>query len=321
MQSQNLRLVTPNQSESTPSYLELLAKVKLALDSATEVAVNAADIRPYPNQPRTHFNADSLRRLSESIDAGGQTTSGMIRSKPGETNYELIDGERRWRAIRMIPEDRRPLYKARLIKADDDVVQYLISGIANFNREGHTPLEAMETIDRLLSFNLPMKEIAALLGISEFWANQIHGLKKLEPNVSALLDPKLPKGEQIPVSAAIQISKIDPKLQAELATKVMSKDITLGRLRGEVVRLAKAEGVNIRLRELGPHKKWESFKNKTEVVTRTASDALAIIESNDIDGIIKSNPEMANLLFTKLEEAKKTCAMIQSMITIAKENI
>src|SRR6185436_17736691 len=104
-----------------------------------------------------------------SIDAGGQTTSGLIRRKAGnrqyemlvekdgiqykpehegldkilekggrlvlsefagKTGYELIDGERRWRSILLIPRPRRPLYKAKLIDAEDDVIRFLISGVA-----------------------------------------------------------------------------------------------------------------------------------------------------------------------------------------------
>src|SRR3989338_1383212 len=181
------------------AYLDLLARVKKALETGREISVPFSDIRPYPTQPREHFNADSIRRLSASIDAGGQTSSGMVREKPadiqyeiidtgatveprqvsGHTQHELIDGERRWRGVGLIPESRRPLYRAKLIVAEDDVVQYLISGITNFNREGHTAVETLKTIQRHIEFEFPMDEIARLLGISEHWAKQIYGLRKL----------------------------------------------------------------------------------------------------------------------------------------------
>jgi len=104
-------------SKDEYDYLGLLARVKKALETGREISIPFSDIRPYPTQPRDYFNADSIRRLSASIDAGGQTSSGMVREKPadiqyeivdtgvavdprqvaGHTRHELIDGERRWR--------------------------------------------------------------------------------------------------------------------------------------------------------------------------------------------------------------------------------
>lgn len=309
----------PNSSGEQYSYLQLLARVKAALDSATNVSVSAADIRPYPNQPRTHFNEDGIRRLSEAIDAGGQTTPGLIREHLGRTRYELIDGERRWRAVNQIPETRRPEYKALLIQADDEVVQFLISGTANFNRENHTALEVTETIDRLVGFGLPMKEIASLLGISEHWAYQMHGLKKLSPEVVAMLDPSLPKGQQLPVVAAIQISKIEPRLQRGIAERVLSKDISLGRLRGEVVRVAHRAGSSIRTREVSPLKRWESFGKRIEQSARSMGDADHVVEDGTIDRIIKAHPQETARAVHNLRSAKKAIERIEEAIRRAQQ--
>src|SRR3989338_8416555 len=73
------------------AYLDLLARVKKALETGREISLPFSDIRPYPTQPREHFNADSIRRLSASIDAGGQTSSGIVREKRADLRYEIID--------------------------------------------------------------------------------------------------------------------------------------------------------------------------------------------------------------------------------------
>ncbi len=296
-------------------YLSLLARAKIALDSGVEVAVSCSDIRPYPNQPRHYFNEDRIRSLSASIDGSGQTTPGIIRENPGATRYELIDGERRWRAISLIPEPRQPLYKAKVIVADDDVVQYLISGIANFNREGHTPLEIMETIDRLLGFGIPMEEIASLLGITPGWAYQMHGLKKLDPPVSALLNPLLPKQEQLPVSAAIQISKIEGRLQMSLAQRVLKKDITLGRLRSEVIKVAKKEGVTVRVREVSPLKQWESVGNKIDVAARALTDVDAMFDGGQlIPRFPRAYADESRRMLRRLQEAQEALAHCKQLL-------
>jgi len=280
-------------------YLDLLARVKRALDSAREVLVPAEEIRPFSDQPRKYFNEESVRRLSESIDSGGQTTSGMIRERPGLTRYELIDGERRWRAVLLIPPARRPAYKAKQIDADDDVVQYLISGIANFNREGHTALEVMETISRLSEFGLPTEEIASLLGIGTNWAYDMLSLRKLIPAVRAMLDPNLPKAQRLPVVAAVQISKIDGRYQMNLAQRVLRKDITLSRLRGEVIKTAQATGAHVRQRTLDPSDLWRTFDRRTLVLARSITDILDVLNKAGFGSAVRAQgraPDVDNCL-------------------------
>ncbi|HVZ75831.1 MAG TPA: hypothetical protein VG934_00990 [Candidatus Paceibacterota bacterium] len=316
------------------AYLELLARVKKALETGREISIPFSDIRPYPTQPRQRFNAEGIRRLSASIDAGGQTSSGIIREKPadiryemadtgpeivprrvsGHTTYELIDGERRWRSIGLIPELRRPLYRAKLIVAEDDVVQYLISGITNFNREGHTALETMSTIDRHLKFGFPMQEIANLLGISRSWADQIHGLMSLKPEYQKLLDPDLPKAKQLPITAAIQISKIEPQLQDSLVARVLARDISLSRLRGEVVRVARSAGSAIRTREVEPRKLWTSFGNKVDSISRTAADAEDLITKQEVNRFVRQQPRETDDLLSKIIDAKVSLSEIEAAI-------
>lgn len=277
-------------------YLELLGRVKVALQSARDVAVPAAEVRPYPDQPRTYFDEDAVRRLSESIDASGQTTAGMIRAVAHPDlgahghKYELIDGERRWRAVKLIPEERRPLYVARLIDADDDVVRYLISGIANFNREGHTPLETSDTIERLSGFDLPLREIAGLLGISEMWAGQMRSLQNLAPNVRSMLAPELPRSQRLPVTAAVEISKVAPKIQFGLAQRVLSRQVTLGGLRAEVVKTAKRAKVHVRERIVAPSDQWRSLTRKVAAMEAFAMDARRLSDIAEVRAYLAGRP-------------------------------
>lgn len=301
-------LTASDETDRTHDYLSILGRAKEALASAVEVSVPASDIRRYRAQPRKYFNPDGIRRLRASIHAGGQTTSGIIRALPGATPYQLIDGERRWRAIARIPRSERPLYKAKLITADDDVVQFLIAGVANFNREGHTALKTTDTIDRLLGFGFPIEEIAAILGISTFWAYQLHGLKKLIPEVKALLDPELPRKKQLPVTAAIQISKIEGKFQAGLAARVLNKEISLGRLRSEVVRVAQKAGSAIRVREVDPRKRWESATKKSDTARRSLWDLKTLLNSEEIAPFLKTRGPEAMSIFRQLQEVERTVA-------------
>ncbi|MEI9966887.1 MAG: ParB N-terminal domain-containing protein [Candidatus Moraniibacteriota bacterium] len=101
--------------------------------SGKEVRVSPRSIRPLPNQPRKLFNHEGLLRLGHSMQLVGQIQPGIIRAVKAEVpiEYELLDGERRWRSAQMVELD----YRATLIELDDDAVPWLIAAVANFNRE------------------------------------------------------------------------------------------------------------------------------------------------------------------------------------------
>jgi ParB/RepB/Spo0J family partition protein len=305
-------------ADTTYNYLDILAKAKLALETATEVAVSVSELRRYENQPREWFNPVGIKSLRDSIDAGGQTTSGLIRENPGEkrlelvegeapgrTRYELIDGERRWRAILGIPAEQQPLYKAKLIVADDDVVQLLISGVANFNREGHTAIETMKTIGNLLDISFPMEQIAVILGISVNWAYSMHGLTKLTPDVLALLEPSLPKKQQLPVTAAIQLSKMEPRLQVSLARRVLQGDVPLAELRAEVVRTSDLAGSPVRVREIDPRKKLEKLVRRGTLLSRNAEQILGVLNDPEMKKYLRSRPTDQRKLLADLKTSRR----------------
>ncbi len=301
--------------EDDQSYRALLERVKAALSGATDIDLRWDDIRPYPNQPRTHFDDASITRLSEAIDAGGQITRGLVRKNEDVTPYELIDGERRWRAVGRIPEDRRPLYKAQIIDADDDVVQFLIAGMANFNREDHTTLEKVETIVRLKDrFKFPMTEIAKLLGFSVMWGYEMYGLKNLAPEVKLMLEPTRPKNQRLPSTAAVQISKIaDTRIQIDLANRVLAKSLPLGALRTAVVTAGKKAGIPVRLRVITPGEQWESFGTRVDGLTKVMKD----LQSRSVGNfgfLARNRPEELERRIASLDNAEKLVAFCKAQL-------
>jgi ParB/RepB/Spo0J family partition protein len=261
----------------------LLERAKKALSNRTPLMIPVTQIRRYKNQPRKYFDEEKLKQLSVSIDQSGQAIAGLVHAVKGDVPYELIDGERRWRSIYLIPENRRPLYKADLIEADEEVLRFLVSGMTNFNREGHTPMELAEAIDAYLSFGMKMSEIANVLGVSEMWCYQIHSLTKLDVGVAALMLPERSKNERLPVTAAIQISKIDKPLQMGIAVQVMAKKIPLGGIRKVVIETAKDAGVEVRTREVDPRKQWGSIKRRLTQARRALQDVRVRAESDSVE--------------------------------------
>lgn len=198
---ENLRV-----DRSSPKWKHLLRKARAALASGTEAEIDPKKIRQLKGQPRSTFNEASIDRLADSIEEIGQIQSGIVRviPKSGIHEYELVDGERRWRAA----TKKGLKYRAKVIEIDDESLPFVIAAVANFNRENHTPIEVSDAIEKMLNLEIPIEEIAKVFGISVIWATQIHLLQKLHPEVREMLDPSRPKKKILPVTAAIQIARM-----------------------------------------------------------------------------------------------------------------
>ena len=106
--------------------------------------VKVTDIRPCAFQPRTNFDGEALQSLCDSIKEKGILQPLLVRSKNGK--YELIAGERRWRAAQMAGLERVPV----IIKELSDQETLEIALIENLQRENLSAIEEAEGLNRLM---------------------------------------------------------------------------------------------------------------------------------------------------------------------------
>ena len=148
------------------------------------------DIRPNPQQPRRRFDQDGLRELSESIAAYGILQPLTVRAQNG--GYELVAGERRWRAARMAGLTQVP---AVVIEADDRKAMELAM-IENLQREDLNPIEEAEGYRVLTEqYGMTQDECAQRVGKSRpTVANALRLLGLTEPVRAMVEDGRLSAG-------------------------------------------------------------------------------------------------------------------------------
>jgi ParB/RepB/Spo0J family partition protein len=255
----------------------ILERVRVAMSNAAFVKVPPASIRPMPGQPRVYFHDERIRRLADSIRSFGQIQPGIIRTvrQDGEgRDREILDGERRWRAVALagVPE-----YRAMQVEIDNEAAPFVVSIIANFNRESHTTLEVVDSIVKMHDFlKLPMKEIAEAIGFTLSYVSNLYTLRKLAPEVRDLLDPNLGQNKRLlPVIAAIHIARLPAGEQLPLATRVMSRDVSIANLTIEARNIARSSGLKIRGRTMQPNEMRKSIDRRVAVArisTRKLAD-------------------------------------------------
>ena len=136
------------------------------------------DVEPNRNQPRKQFDEDAIEELADSIKQYGVIQPLIVQKK--DKYYEIIAGERRWRACKLAGLEEIPV----IVREDDEKKNKEIALIENIQREDLNPFEKALGIKNLMqSYGLTQEEVAKKLGKSRSTiANSIRVLN-LEPRV------------------------------------------------------------------------------------------------------------------------------------------
>jgi len=139
-------------------------------------------VQPNPYQPRTEMNEESLVELTASIEASGLLQPVVVRPKNGK--FELIAGERRWRAVQRLGWAKIPA----VVKDVDDQTLLTLALIENLQRNDLTAIDEAAGYQRLgEEFKLPQSEIARLVGRNRSTVANLLRLLKLPEQVKALV--------------------------------------------------------------------------------------------------------------------------------------
>jgi len=205
-----------------------------------EIAVTA--IGPNPYQPRRDFDETQLQELAASIEASGLLQPVVVRARPNG-KYELIAGERRWRAVQRLGWQKIPA----VIKDVDDRALLTLALIENLQRDDLSPLDAALGYQRLMQeFSIPQQEVARLVGKDRSTVSNTLRLLRLPAEVQGLLQQrKLAEGH-----ARALLALNDPREITRLARECAAAEWSVrdleARVRGEQVNGAPAARRTIR---------------------------------------------------------------------------
>lgn len=220
-----------------------------APDSRERVLRVAIDrIRPCPLQPRKDFAPETLRELADSIKERGILQPLIVREHAGQ--LELIAGERRWRAARLLQLNEVPV----IVREADDRAVLELALIENLQRENLNPIEEAQGYSQLIDqFQLTQEEVALKVGRSRAVVANALRLLKLAPALQAFV-----REGRLSVGHAKVILGLAGEKRQQLAAERVIKD-----------------GLNVRQTE-GLVAKWQSRETgpaKVPTLTPLAQDA------------------------------------------------
>ncbi len=190
-------------------------------NSVTELDISS--IMPCSTQPRKVFDEESLNELASSIKENGVLQPIIVRKikNSGANNiYEIIAGERRWRASKIANQKTIPV----IIKEIDDHKAFLISIIENLQRLELSPMEEAEVYQRLINDGYTHDQIASMLNKSRSYISNSTRLMHLTPKVKNLINQKtLSVGH----AKILLTNGIDDESQDDLAEQIIKKNLNI----------------------------------------------------------------------------------------------
>ena len=215
---------------------EELTKVKRSLPAEEEetkgsLMVKISLIEPNRDQPRKDFNEEELQELAESIKNYGVLQPLLVQKKG--TSYELIAGERRWRATKLAGLKEVPVVLREYSKQQ----AMEIALIENVQRADLNPIEEAQAYQQLVKeFHLTQEEIAARVSKNRATITNAMRLLKLDEEIQNLLI----KGAISSGHARAILSLEDKQLQKKAAKEVLDKRLSVRETEKLVKRLARA---------------------------------------------------------------------------------
>ena len=186
--------------------------------SSSELSLDKIYVNP--NQPRTNFDSNEINNLVVSIKELGIIQPITVR-KINENKYEIISGERRYRASKIANLDSIPCY-IKAVENDTDLLK--MSLVENLQRVDLDPIEIALTYERLINeYNLNIDIISKLVGKDRSTVSNYVRLLKLDPIIqSGIRDGFLSMGHG---RALINID--DKKLQIEIYEQIISSNLSV----------------------------------------------------------------------------------------------
>ena len=198
--------------------VEKVIEKKVIVKEPAETIVKINEVEPNKNQPRRTFDEDALLELAESIKQHGVIQPLIVKKR--DKYYEIIAGERRWRAAKMAGLKEIPIVIKDL--SDQEIMEVAL--IENIQREDLNPLEEAQAYQRLIKeYNYKQDELAERVSKSRVAVTNSMRLLKLDERVQKMIiDDMISAGH-----ARALLAITDSEKQYTIAMKVFDEKLSV----------------------------------------------------------------------------------------------
>ena len=273
-------LITPESAEKSKK------KIEQEIADGQVSMVNITKVEPNREQPRKDFDEDKLLELADSIGKYGILSPIVVQDR--KDHYEIIAGERRWRAAKMAGLKTIPC----LVREEEKQKNMEISLIENIQRQDLNPIEKARGLRMILdTYGLTQQELADKIGMSRSGLTNNVRILNLDPRVIALVEEYNLTERHCRALLRIQ----DPDKQYKMAIKIVENNESIADTERKVenkVKLPKDTAKAIRYQAIynDIENSFQSFfgtKVKLEAGKRKGKIVIEYASNDDLERILK----------------------------------
>lgn len=270
----------PVFNPSKNNDVQNVQEVKNNLQKEGVVYIPVGNIIPNPNQPRKDFKEEQLRELASSIEKNGLLQPILVRKTQNPAVFEIIAGERRWKASNLAGIYEIPA----IVKDFSDKETFEIALVENLQRENLSPIEEANGFKKLLNdFNYTQEDVAKLINKSRSYVANILRLLYLPDEVQKMVS----NGDLSYTIARTLIGTEDP---LKMAKSILKGDLNV------------REAEKIKKEKVSKPKKDISNNNELDSELLSLKENLSSLLNLDVDIKFKNNKGEIVIKFGNLKE-------------------
>ncbi|MBS0357644.1 MAG: ParB/RepB/Spo0J family partition protein [Proteobacteria bacterium] len=224
----------------------IVSEKPIAVSEKTEektTELKTTHLQPSVYQPRTTMDQSALQELADSIKAQGIIQPIAVR-KIDADKYEILAGERRWRAAQLAGLEQVPV----IIHNVSDQSAMAIALIENVQREDLNPLEQSQSLQRLIEeFNLTHQQVAEAVGKSRTTVTNLLRLSSLPVEIKQFIHEK-----KMEMGHARALLLLEPEVQKQLAKLIIEKNWSVRETERQVQKLQKPTTETVKAKQRIP---------------------------------------------------------------------
>lgn len=230
-------------------------------------------IEPNRYQPRSIFNDEKINELAQTIHTHGMIQPIIVRKLEGETdNYELIAGERRWRAVQTLEWEN----VSAIIREMSETETASVALIENLQREELTVIEEATAYNQLLELHsLTQEALAQRLGKNQSTiANKLRLLKLPEQVQQSILNKEITERH---ARALIKIN--DPEKQVKVLQEILDHDLNVKQTEERIMKLQNPDETEKKKKR----NKLKGFNKDVRIAMNTIRQSLTMVSDTGVD--------------------------------------
>ena len=210
--------INPSEDNTPKTKMEDNGIGAISEEGSAVIYINVNDLKPNANQPRKNFDEEKIEDLANSIIEHGIIQPLIVRAS--KTGYEIVAGERRYRAARKAGLKEVPC----LIREFTDEENMLVAIIENMQREDLDPIEEAEGLNQMVkTYGLTQDEVSKSVGKSRPYITNALRLLKLSDEIRELVS----KGELSSGHARAILALSDEEKRLDLAKKIVKEGLSV----------------------------------------------------------------------------------------------